>query len=334
MRSCPCKPSRLNAQRVGVPRLPAREDPMSRLKNAAENAANAMMITSKTGRIVYINPAFEVLTGFSNKEVCGQNATIFNGETLDPYLLEDDLWFTLNPGQNSKEFPRCFINRKKSGELLFIEQIIRPFVGADGRTTHYVWTGRDISQRIAVLRQLAQQATHDGLTGLSNRNLFMDRLSQALSRASRSQDRFALLYVDLDEFKEVNDSQGHAAGDELLRTAARRLRQSVREVDTVARLGGDEFALILPDAKQREDVEKIVRKILQAFQLPVIWQNKMLFIRASIGASLYPENADSCEQLLHHADRAMYQQKIAGGNGVCFFRQAVNIADETALLRA
>ena len=333
MRSCPSKPSRLTTQRSTILRICARDDPMSRLQSAAENSENAVMIASNTGRITYINPAFEALTGFSSKEVCGQNAAIFNAETHDQHLLEhDELWLTLNPGQNSKEFPRCFINRKKSGELFFIEQIIRPFVALDGSTTHYVWTGRDISQRVSALRQLAQQANHDDLTGLSNRNLFMDRLSQAFSQASRRKDRFALLYVDLDEFKEVNDRQGHAAGDELLRTAARRLRQSVREVDTVARLGGDEFALILPDAKQREDVEKVTQKILQAFQIPVMWQGKLLVIRASIGASLYPENADSCEQLLHHADHAMYQQKIAGGNGVSFFRQPMNATDEAAYL--
>jgi diguanylate cyclase (GGDEF)-like protein len=238
----------------------------------------------------------------------------------------------LEPRAEQQRVSSLLHQSKKSGELFFIEQIIRPFVAPDGSTTHYVWTGRDISQRVSALRQLAQQANHDDLTGLSNRNLFMDRLSQAFSQASRRKDRFALLYVDLDEFKEVNDRQGHAAGDELLRTAARRLRQSVREVDTVARLGGDEFALILPDAKQREDVEKVAQKILQAFQVPVIWQNKLLLIRASIGASLYPENADSCEQLLHHADHAMYQQKIGGGNGVSFFRQPMNATDEAAYL--
>lgn len=211
-----------------------------------------------------------------------------------------------------------------------MEQLIRPFVAANGSVTHYIFTGRDISQRIQALHHLAQKANHDGLTGLSNRMLFLDRLHQAFSQASRRQDRFALLYVDLDELKEVNDTYGHAAGDELLRVTAIHLRQSVREADTVARLGGDEFALILPDAKKREDVEKVVEKILDIFREGALWETKHLAIRASIGASLYPENGDNCEQLIQRADKAMYQQKIAGGNGVCFAVVETEISTNSA----
>lgn len=297
---------------------------MARLQRLASASEHAVMIASTTGTITYINPAFEMLTGFCSSEVCGQNTAIFNAGKHDQRLFDyDGLWSPLCAGQESKDFPRCFVNRKKNGEFFFMEQTIRPFVAPDSSTTHYVLTGRDISERVMAIRHLTQQANHDHLTGLSNRNLFMDRLSQAFSQASRRNDRFALLYIDLDDFKEVNDRQGHTAGDELLRTTAIRLRQSVREADTVARLGGDEFALILPDAKKREDVEKIARKILLAFQDPVIWQNELLAIRASIGASLYPENADNCEQLIQQADKAMYKQKIAGGNGISFFATAI-----------
>ena len=298
---------------------------MARLQLLAALSENAVMIASTTGTITYINPAFESLTGFSSAELRGQNAAIFNAGAHNQRLFDyDDLWSALCEGQESKEFPHCFVNRKKNGEFFFMEQTIRPFVAPDGTITHYVLTGRDISERVLAIRHLAQQANHDHLTGLSNRNLFMDRLSQAFSQASRRNDRFALLYIDLDDFKEVNDKQGHTAGDELLRTAAMRLRQSVREVDTVARLGGDEFALILPDAKKREDVEKVARKIFQAFRDPVIWQDEPLAIRASIGASLYPDNADNCEQLIQHADKAMYEQKVAGGNGISFFGLAIS----------
>ncbi|HSG22219.1 MAG TPA: sensor domain-containing diguanylate cyclase [Azonexus sp.] len=297
---------------------------MASLQRHAAESKNAVMIASTTGTITYINPAFENLTGFCSAEVCGQNAAIFNAGALDQRLFDyDDLWSAWCEGQESMEFPQCFVNQKKNGEFFFMEQIIRPFVAPDGVISHYVLTGRDISERVLAIRHLAQQANHDDLTGLSNRNLFLDRLSQAFSQASRRNDRFALLYVDLDGLKKVNDRHGHTAGDELLRCTAMRLRQSVREVDTVARLGGDEFALILPDAKKRDDVEKVVNKIFQAFQAPVVWQNEQLPIRASIGASLYPENADNCEQLIQRADKAMYEQKIAGGNGFSFFEHAI-----------
>lgn len=303
---------------------------MARLQRLASVSGNAVMITSTTGRIIYVNPAFERLTGFSGAELYGQNASNFNAGAHNQRLFDyDNLWSAMCDGQESNDFPHCFVNRKKNGEFFFMEQNIRPFVESDGTISHYVLTGRDISDRVLAIRHLAQQANHDHLTGLSNRNLFMDRLSQAFSQASRRNDRFALLYIDLDDFKEVNDRQGHTAGDELLRTAAMRLRQSVREVDTVARLGGDEFALILPDAKKREDVEKVARKIFQAFGEPVIWQNEPLAIRASIGASLYPENADNCEQLIQRADKAMYEQKVAGGNGISFFGLAICANQDT-----
>lgn len=319
MQSCPSKIFKIGPEDAGTEQLPAEEDPMARLQRLSAASENAVMIASATGLITYVNRAFENLTGFCSAELCGQNAKIFNAGAHDQRLFNyDDLWSAFCAGQDNKEFPNCFIHQKKTGDFYCMEQIIRPFVAPDGSITHYVFTGRDISERVLALRQLTQQANHDNLTGLSNRSLFLDRLSQAFSQASRRNDRFALLYVDLDGLKKVNDNHGHAAGDELLRSAATRLRQSVREVDTVARLGGDEFALILPDAKKHEDVEKVITKIFQAFQAPVIWQNKQLAIRASIGVSLYPDHADNCEQLIHRADKAMYERKTAGGNGCSF----------------
>jgi len=295
------------------------EDAMARLQQVAEATKHAMMISTTSGIITYVNPAFERLTGFRNEELRGLDAAIFNAGTHNQRNFEyDDLWSVSHEDGNGKEFPRSFVNQKKNGEFFFMEQLIRPFVAANGTVTHYIFTGRDISQRVQALHHLAQKANHDWLTGLSNRMLFLDRLHQAFSQASRRKDRFALLYVDLDGLKEVNDTYGHAAGDELLRVTATHLRQSVREADTVARLGGDEFALILPDAKKRGDVETVVDKILDVFREGAVWETKHLAIRASIGACLYPENGDNCEQLIQRADKAMYQRKIAGGNGVFF----------------
>lgn len=325
MCSCQNKISRTSPHRASVHRqpLPATEQ-MAYLQQLAAVSENAVMITSVTGRITYINPVFETLTGYENKEIHGQDASLFNAVEPDQRHFDyDDIWSVLSKNQENNEFPKCFVHRKKNGDFFFMEQVTRPFVAPDGSITHYILTGRDISERIHTLRQLAQKANHDDLTGLSNRNLFMDRLNQAFNQASRRNDRFAVLYIDLDNFKEINDIQGHAAGDEILRAVATRLRQSVREVDTVARLGGDEFALILPGAKHRQNVETVVGKILHAFQAPVIWQHASLTIHASIGASLYPENAHNCEQLLQHADKAMYQQKMAGGNGLSHFDQGM-----------
>ena len=298
-------------------------DPLLHLQQISETSKLAVMIATAKSKITYVNPAFEALTGYCCQELIGQNASIFNVGAHDQRLFEyDRLWTALRDdkdGQQAMEFPVCFVNRHKDGEFFFMEQIIRPFVASDGTVTHYIFTGRDISERVMNIRQLLQQANYDDLTGLTNRGLFLDRMRHAFSQAARRKDHFALLYVDLDGLKSINDTYGHAAGDALLRTAALRLRQSVREGDTVARLGGDEFALILSDAKIREDVQKIVEKIFQVFQEGFVFENKQLTIRASIGACIYPENGDNCDQLIQRADKAMYRQKIAGGNGLCFF---------------
>ena len=298
-------------------------DPLIHLQQISETSKLAVMIATAKSKVTYVNPAFEALTGYCCQELVGQNASIFNAGAHDQRLFEYDcLWTALSEGkdgQQAKEFPFCFVNRRKDGEFFFMEQIIRPFVASDGTVTHYIFTGRDISERVMNIRQLLQQANYDDLTGLTNRGLFLDRMRHAFSQAARRKDHFALLYVDLDGLKSINDTYGHAAGDALLRTAALRLRQSVRVGDTVARLGGDEFALILSDAKIREDVQKIVEKIFQVFQEGFVFENKQLIIRASIGACIYPENGENCDQLIQRADKAMYKQKIAGGNGLCFF---------------
>lgn len=201
----------------------AQREQMDRLKRAVEQNADAVYIIDPTGRIEYVNPAFEALTGFSRAEAVGQPAAFLNAD--DPGL---QAW----PGaqlQAAKTFSAVVVQRRKQGETFHAEINIRPFVDMLGSITHFVATGHDVSTRIKAMRRLEHLAHHDYLTGLPNRTLFEDRVQRALVHAVRHGEGFALMYLDVDQFKPVNDRQGHAAGDRLLQEVATCLRNSVRE---------------------------------------------------------------------------------------------------------
>lgn len=288
---------------------------LNRLIEAVERSADVVVITDINGVIEYVNPVFEAITGFSRREALGRTPRIVKSGMHGPDFYAE-LWSTLRSG---KEFRAVFVNRKKNGDIYYEEETIRPFVDALGQITRFVSTGRDVSERIHTLERLDFLANHDSLTGLPNRNLFTDRLRQALARAARRGGSFALLCLDLDQFKALNDRHGHAAGDDLLRTVALRLTQCVREEDTVARLGGDEFALILADIARREDVQKVLDKILAAVREEVAVEAHGVSISASIGVSVFPDDGDDACSLVARADRAMYHVKAAGGDGYRFF---------------
>ncbi len=179
-----------------------------------------------------------------------------------------------------------------------------------------------IGAQFAKLAQKQQEldhlASHDSLTGLQNRRFFMDRLEHALAHARRDQGRLAMLFVDLDRFKEVNDSEGHAAGDALLRALALRLRHLVRESDTVARIGGDEFVILLDQVGDPADVEVVAQKVRDALAEPVLWEGRELLAGASVGVARFPEHGQDAETLMAAADQAMYQAKSGGGGLVCY----------------
>jgi len=182
------------------------------------------------------------------------------------------------------------------------------------------------AQQRAAEQRLAQLAQFDALTGLANRTLFQDRLAQAIARAHRSERRVALLFLDLDRFKEINDSLGHEAGDRVLQEAGARLRRQLREGDSVARLGGDEFTVILEDVESAAQVQEVAKKLLRAFAEPMSFSGRDLFVTLSIGIALYPENGDDADSLLKHADTAMYQAKHEGRDNLQFYAAAMSAA--------
>jgi diguanylate cyclase (GGDEF)-like protein len=204
--------------------------------------------------------------------------------------------------------------RGRNGESRYVEVKLLPHIGDQGKVLGCFAVTTDITEHKLTEERIQRVAHHDSLTGLPNQLLFNDRLSQAISLAKRDSRQFALLYLDLDKFKPVNDALGHAAGDELLKAVATRIRRQVRESDTVARVGGDEFTVILHDIVRREDAETVARKIVAAlamsFQLGD--QKHSVDIGTSIGIAVYPADARDADTLVKAADDAMYRAKQAG----------------------
>ncbi len=291
------------------------EEQMRKLSHAIEQAADAVLITDRDGVIEYVNPAFEEITGYTAAEVLGRNPRLLNSGRQEPALYQD-LWRTILAGG---VFSDVIINKRKDGTLYYEEKTVTPLKDDSGRITHFVSTGRDISERMAAQERLQYLAQHDVLTGLPNRALFLDRLQQALARARWHDRRLAVMFIDLDRFKHINDSLGHHIGDRLLIELGGRLEYHLREGDTVAHFGGDEFVILLTDLAAEHDVPPIARKTLATLEHPFVIEKRELYVTGSIGISLYPNDGSDPITLLKNADAAMYRAKETGKNTFQFY---------------
>ncbi len=291
------------------------EAQMGKLSRALEQTADSVVITDKEGVIEYVNPAFETTTGFTRAEAVGRKPNIVKSGRHGQAFYER-LWSTILKGE---VFSDVMVNRKKDGALYYEEKTITPLKDAKGNITHFVSTGKDITERMQTQERLHHLAHHDILTDLPNRMLFMDRLEHALSRARWAGRLVAVLFLDMDRFKIVNDTLGHDVGDRLLQAFGRRLRACVREGDTVARHGGDEFVIVLEDIAAVDDVPATARKILDALAPPFQIDGRELFVTSSIGISLHPNDGRDAPTLLKNADAAMYRAKDMGRNTYQFY---------------
>ncbi|MHB8453709.1 MAG: sensor domain-containing protein [Acidiferrobacterales bacterium] len=288
---------------------------MQKLSRALEQTADSVMISDRNGIIEYVNLSFESVTGWTRAEAVGKMPSIVkSGKQRESFYKK--LWTTILAGQ---VFSEVFVNKKKNGSLYYEEKTITPLKDAEGTITHFVATGKDITERMQTQERLHFLAHHDALTELPNRIFYMDRLRQSLARARWHSRRLAVLFLDLDRFKNINDTLGHAVGDRLLQLIARRFADSIREGDVVARLGGDEFAILLDDISAEKDVPAIAKKILSTLEPAFLIDQRELFVSASIGISLYPADGEDSDTLLKHADVAMYRAKDAGKNNYQFY---------------
>jgi diguanylate cyclase (GGDEF)-like protein/PAS domain S-box-containing protein len=291
------------------------ETQMRKLSSALEQTADTVMITNRAGVIEYVNPGFENTTGYSRAEAVGQTPSLVKSGKQGAGFYKK-LWETILAGE---VFSEVFVNRRKDGSLYYEEKTITPLKDAAGEIASFVATGKDVTERMQTQERLQHMAQHDALTELPNRLLFMDRLKQALARARWHERLVAVLFVDMDRFKTINDTLGHEAGDRLLQALAVRFTSSVRDGDTVARFGGDEFVILLDDVGSEKDIGAVAHKVLEALAPPFAIDGQSLYVTASIGVSLYPNDGEDSGTLLKNADIAMYRAKDLGKNNYQFY---------------
>lgn len=330
------RPARVVGTLQDVTQTRRAEERSRQLSSALEQTADLVMITDREGRVEYVNPAFEAATLFTRDEVLGRKPNMLKSGRHDRSFYQN-MWQSLLAGEVFRE---VLVNARKDGTLYYEEKTITPIKDDRGQITHFISTGKDISERMRTEQRLYFLAHHDVLTALPNRAMLLERLERALVHAKRHKTAVAILFLDLDRFKMINDTLGHDTGDRLLMQLADRLQPCLRQEDTVARLGGDEFTVLLENVLQLPDVSKVANKILEAISRPFIVDKTELFVTGSIGISMYPADGETPPILLKHADTAMYQAKEDGGNTFRFYsadmstRAIQRMQLETSLRRA
>ncbi len=312
-----------------------------RISAVAFESMEGMMVTDAGGRILRVNSAFTACTGYTAEEVVGKTPSILQSDRHDKAFYRE-MWDTVH---RTGGWQGEIWDRRKNGEIYPKWLTITAVRGDDGAVTHYVGTHNDITERKIAEERIKELAFFDALTGLPNRRLLWDRLRQAIAVSAQNETHGGLLFIDLDNFKTLNDTLGHDKGDQLLQQAAQRLLACVRKGDTVARVGGDEFVLVLGSLSADEEeaagqIEAVGEKILAMLGKPYLLEGADHRSTASIGATMFRGHHATIEELLKQADLAMYKSKERGRNAMCFFDPAMQtvvverVAMEAALRRA
>jgi diguanylate cyclase (GGDEF)-like protein/PAS domain S-box-containing protein len=291
---------------------------------AFSSLAEAVMVTGPEGEIQAVNHAFTQITGYSEEEALGQTPRILKSGRHDQSFYEQ-LWSNI---REDGHWEGEVWNRRKNGEIYPEQLRIAAVEQSNGELTGFVATFSDITEKLHQEQTLRKLAYHDPLTELHNRAAFLEMFEHALGHAQRRGRRLALLYLDLDRFKKINDTLGHVVGDRVLEESALRLRQALRSHDEVARLGGDEFIIMLEDFVDVETPARVARKVLSLLSQPIAIDHHVLHVTASIGIAVYPDDGNDVTALLKNADAAMYMAKREGRNGFHYFTQAMAQREE------
>ena len=285
-----------------------------------QNTAEGIMVTDPNGIIIEVNPAFSRITGYAVADVIGQPASLLLSEKQDRQHYEHLKQQLLSDGKWEGEM----WSRRQDGGVFLERRSIDAVRDADGTTTHYVSVFNDITEDFHKDEQLRFMACHDPLTGLANRSLLHEHLRMAITRALRNTTLVGVLFLDLDQFKSINDTLGHAVGDLLLKEVANRLLACIRASDTLARLGGDEFVVLMNVIAEQGDCALLAGKLRRALEKPIEIAGASLYVNTSIGISIYPKDGTTIDELMKNADMALYAAKAAGKNRFNYFHAAMS----------
>jgi len=309
------KPLRMSGTHSDITNRKLAEEKLKLAASVFSHAGEGIIITDDKATIIDVNDAFTSITGFSREEAIGKNPRFLHSGRQSPEFYNDMWQALLKEGYWSGEV----WNRHKNGEVYAVMKTISAVRDEHNITTHYVSLGNDITQMKEHQNQLERIAHYDILTNLPNRSLLADRLSQAMLHCSRHEQSLAVVFLDLDGFKVINDTYGHGMGDELLIAISVRMKEALRECDSLARIGGDEFIAVLADLAKVEDCEPILERLLLAASEPITISDIVINLSASIGVTLYPQDSVDADLLIRHADQAMYAAKESGKNRYHFF---------------
>jgi diguanylate cyclase (GGDEF)-like protein/PAS domain S-box-containing protein len=296
------------------------EEDRARLAAIVESSDDAIMATAVDGSITSWNAGAEKIFGYCAQEMKGAHLSFLAAPERKEEIAR--LHQNIRDAEQVMHFETVHV--RKDGRQIYVSLTMSPIKNADGAIVGTSCIARDVTERTRMEETIKHQAQHDTLTDLPNRKLFMDFLALELAQARRNRKNLAVLFMDLDHFKQINDTLGHAAGDLLLQAVAQRLKRCVRESDTVARIGGDEFNVLMPDLAQSNDVGTVVGKIMGVFETPFLLDNLEVSATTSVGISMFPEDGTSCDDLVQKADGAMYVAKQSSGNSYQFYNGEIN----------
>ena len=291
----------------------------NRLVNVIEQSSELVMITDAEANIEYVNPAFEKVSGYNNNELIGENPRIVRSGRQE-YAFYVRMWETLKRGQ---DFSGVFINKRKDGSLYYEHKQITPVLNEKGKIIQFLSLGKDVTEQ-KKLESLAEQmrefAFKDALTGVHNRASMVDLVMKGMLRTKRDETLMLIVFIDIDNFKTINDKYGHEMGDRCIKHVADMLILNTRETDTVFRLGDDEFVLMLEGFSHVDEMHTVLRKILEGMVATPEMHRRGISIRISIGAMIFPfGDVYEVDGMISEADSAMYQSKLSGGHTYTFY---------------
>jgi len=289
-------------------------------QNVVENTADAILITDNKSKIVYVNSSFSKMTGYSPSELIDQKASILSSDLHEKEFYENLFFSVLKTGHYQGEIRVKRKNLEQYTSLVSISKIGNEY----GNVTNYVVIARDITKQKNQEKEIHSLAFYDALTALPNRRLFENHLHDSLSRAKRHEEKIAIIFMDMDNFKVINDSYGHKVGDKFLQEVTSRIKDAIREEDTLSRIGGDEFVLLLEEVNGIEDAAHAAERIIEQVRKPFNIEKNEFYSAVSLGISIYPDDSEHYDTLLEYADKAMYHVKNSGKNNFEFYNSSMN----------